>query len=96
MKLTRDDLLTYGMAAAAAFVAYKFATRSASDFGKDIGGGIVGAVSGVIKGGYEAMPEAIKPDSQKNIIYRGVNGIGSTITGDKKFTLGGWIYDVTH
>ncbi|MEN0037459.1 MAG: hypothetical protein AAGC78_10330 [Cellvibrio sp.] len=38
----------------------------------------------------------INPASDQNVFYKGVNGIGSAITGDKDFTLGGWIYDITH
>jgi len=40
--------------------------------------------------------DSVNPASPENLAYRGVNGIGSTITGDEAFTLGGWIYDITH
>lgn len=39
---------------------------------------------------------ALDVTSQNNVIYTGVNGIGSAVSGDENFTLGGWIYDITH
>lgn len=38
----------------------------------------------------------VNPASRDNVVYRGVNGIGGAISGEKDWTLGGWIYDVTH
>lgn len=58
--------------------------------------GVVSGASGVIAGAYEAVPESVKPSSENNIIYKGLGGIGATISGDKNWTLGGWIYDITH
>ncbi|MBB1073647.1 hypothetical protein HUU62_04390 [Rhodoferax sp. 4810] len=48
--------------------------------------------------------QAVNPVSPENIFYTGVNAIGGTLAGpsspgtnaDGSWTLGGWIYDVTH
>lgn len=40
--------------------------------------------------------EAFNPASEKNIVNRGVTAAGKAVTGDKYFTLGGWLYDITH
>ena len=39
---------------------------------------------------------AVNPTNNENIFYTGVNGVGTALTGDKNFSLGGWIYDATH
>ena len=39
---------------------------------------------------------AIDPTSSENIFYSGVNSVGSTLTGDEDFSLGGWIYEVAN
>lgn len=44
--------------------------------------------------GEKAPINAVNPASDQNVIYKGVNSVGSYITGDKDFTLGGWIYGV--
>lgn len=44
----------------------------------------------------DKTPDAVKPTSDQNMIYQGVNKVGEKLTGDKGFSLGGWIYDVTH
>lgn len=43
-----------------------------------------------------AVGQAVDPTSDKNLAYRGTNAIGEALTGDKDFTLGGWLYDITH
>lgn len=43
-----------------------------------------------------AAGNAVNPTSDQNLAYRGVNAVGSAISGDEHWTLGGWIYDVTH
>ena len=40
--------------------------------------------------------EAVNPNSQENLINRGVSAIGQTITGKPYWSLGGAIYDATH
>lgn len=41
---------------------------------------------------------ALNPASRENVIYRGVNQVGGAITGqgEEGFSLGSWIYDITH
>lgn len=95
-----EKLIFYGgLIGAGVFVLY-VATRGVKGAVSDITGGIVSgavdAVGGAIYGAYNALPQTVRPESDKNIVYQGINGIGSTVTGDKDFTLGGWIYDVTH
>lgn len=40
--------------------------------------------------------ETLNPASDKNIVNAGVTQAGAAITGDKDWTLGGWVYDLTH
>lgn len=40
--------------------------------------------------------DAITPTNPDNIFYSGVNHIGSSLTGQKDFNLGVWLYDITH
>jgi len=52
----------------------------------------------------DAAGRAINPTSPDNLAYRGVNAIGAAVTdpdgpgrnADGSWTLGGWLYDVTH
>ena len=55
----------------------------------------LGAVAFVI---YEIHKNAalFNPTSDKNLAYTGVNNVGSSITGDPNWSLGGWVYDITH
>lgn len=39
---------------------------------------------------------AVNPGSANNLAYRGVNSIGSAVTGDQSWNLGGAIYDWFH
>lgn len=43
-----------------------------------------------------AVGEAVNPVSPNNLAYKGVTAMGTVFTGNKDFTLGGWIYDLTH
>ncbi|HEX5129607.1 MAG TPA: hypothetical protein VFV90_07670 [Usitatibacter sp.] len=40
--------------------------------------------------------ELVTPTSDKNLVYQGANAVGQSITGDSSFTVGGWLYDLTH
>ncbi len=40
--------------------------------------------------------EAIAPTNPDNVFYGGVNALGRALSGDPAWTLGGWLYDVTH
>jgi len=42
------------------------------------------------------VAEAINPVNPDNIFNEGVNSVGSAISGDDDWSLGGWIYDITH
>lgn len=44
----------------------------------------------------DAVADAVNPNSAGNLIYQGTNAVGRTVTGDSSFSLGGWLYDVTH
>ncbi len=39
---------------------------------------------------------AVNPADEGNLINRGVNAIGRSVSGNGSWTLGGWIYDFTH
>jgi archaellum component FlaG (FlaF/FlaG flagellin family) len=41
-------------------------------------------------------PNQINPNSDQNLIYTGVNAAGEAVTGQKGWTLGGWLHDITH
>lgn len=56
----------------------------------------LGAGVDAIKDAAEATIPYINPADTHNVIYSGVNGIGGAVSGDSNWTLGGWIYDVTH
>lgn len=38
----------------------------------------------------------LNPASRENVAYQGVNAVGSELSGDDSWTLGGWFYDLTH
>ena len=40
--------------------------------------------------------QAVNPTSDQNVAYKSVNAVGASITGQKDFNLGSWLYDVTH
>lgn len=82
---------------AAALVLLYLRLNGAAKTGEQIGGGAVDLVGGVIRGAVNALPEEIRPTSDQNLIYRGVNAIGGAVSGEgSAWTLGGWIYDITH
>jgi len=43
-----------------------------------------------------AAVDKVNPASPDNFIYSGVNAVGASVTGDKGFSLGSWIYDKLH
>lgn len=103
--------LLYGALLGVGLLAFSVYRKGVSGTASDLAGGIVkgvaGAVGGVVGGvvsaagdvvadGYDALPNAIKPSSDKNVAYQATNKIGAAITGDKNFTFGGWLYDITH
>lgn len=36
------------------------------------------------------------PVSDKNLVYQGVSAVGQAATGSKDWSLGTWLYDITH
>lgn len=40
--------------------------------------------------------DGVNPVSPDNFINRGVNSIGRAVSNDQSWTLGGWLYDITH
>jgi len=81
---------TYLLLATGAGVAYLavLSARAAASAASSAGNAAVDAVYGGLN--------AINPVNQENIFYSGVNAVGTKLTGDNAFTLGGWIYDITH
>ena len=62
-------------------------------------GAVVYAVFKIKGAGTEAakaVGTAVNPADPQNIVNRGVTAIGTAVTGDSGWTLGGWIYDITH
>lgn len=103
--------ILYGVLIAGGFLAISIYRKGVGGTASDLAGGVVkgviGAATGVVGGvvsatgdiiadGYNSIPNAIKPSSPDNIANQATNKIGAALTGDKNFTLGGWIYDVTH
>lgn len=43
-----------------------------------------------------AIVEAVNPVSPDNVINQGVEAIGTAVSGEQGWTLGGWLYDITH
>jgi hypothetical protein len=42
------------------------------------------------------VTEDLNPASDQNLINRTFDSVTQTVTGNPNFTLGGWIYDITH
>lgn len=40
--------------------------------------------------------DKVNPANPDNVVNQAVTGIGKTVTGNENWTLGGWIYDMTH
>ncbi len=62
--------------------------------GWDVVGLIPGAGSGLVA--IKDAATAVNPMNPDNVINGGFNRITQWMTGDENFTLGGWLYDVTH
>lgn len=47
--------------------------------------------------GIKAAAPKIDPTSDQNLVYDNViGGVGRAVSGDQSWSLGGWLYDVTH
>lgn len=44
----------------------------------------------------KAAAQSVDPTSTENLVYKGVNHVGAAVSGDQSFSLGSWLYDVTH
>ena len=44
----------------------------------------------------QAAANAVNPLNHDNIFAGAVNGAGAAVSGDPNWSLGGWLYDVTH
>ena len=63
-----------------------------------------GAVASATEAASKALSQAVdsvvagvNPASQSNYVYTGINNLGGSLTGQgSNFTVGGWLYDVTH
>lgn len=103
----KDDLIVKLAAVAGGVLLLGWlANRAAGAVGNAAGalGNMAGAAWGSAAQGLSAAGDFVgtqaattfNPASDQNFVYRGVNGMGSSLTGDQHFTLGGWLYDVTH
>lgn len=44
----------------------------------------------------KAVGTAINPADSENLVNKGVSAVGKAVSGNEGWSLGGWIYDVTH
>lgn len=66
----------------------------------------LGVAAGVVVLGYlagrkagdtvSAVGTGLNPASPDNYAYRGVNSVGAALTGQESFSLGSYLYDLTH
>lgn len=55
-----------------------------------------------VSSGLQALPTVaeitplINPASNQNLVYQGVNAVGGAVAGRSDWSLGSWVYDVTH
>lgn len=83
LELTATAVLAVAGLAVAGYVGWR-ATRAAGDLASAVSDGVSDAA------------QAVNPLNPDNIIYSGVNKVGGAIAGSDDWSLGGWIYDVTH
>jgi len=83
MSIKTDVLIVGGVALALLGIAW-YAKKKLTD----TGGALVDTVA-------EAVPY-VNPADSRNVVYGGVNAVGAAVTGDSSFSLGSWIYDMTH
>lgn len=44
----------------------------------------------------QAVGQAFNPASDQNLAYKGVNAVGSELSGDDNFSFGVWLWEITH
>lgn len=97
MAISRQQMMIGGGIAAAMLAAYVLTRKGvAQGTGQAIGGAAVDLVGGVLRGVNDALPEAVRPTSDQNIFFRASNLPGQIVTGDPSWSIGGWVYDITH
>lgn len=103
MRMTKEveKLALYGVLIGGGLALLYVAQRGIGGTARDVTAGILGGVfdaaGGVITGAYEAIPQPIKPSSDKNIVYQGANKIVQALPGSSNDeTLGTWLYSITH
>lgn len=75
-----DLLVKIGIGAGLLVIAYVLLKKA---------GGTAAAVA-------DKVGAAINPASPENIVNQGVTSAGRAISGNDSWTLGGWLYDITH
>lgn len=80
----RGDLIAVGVAGVVLLAAGWYAKKK-----------VGAAADAVVQGAVKALPY-VNPADPRNLVYSGVSAVGSTISGDSSWTLGGWFYDITH
>ena len=80
-KLLNTDAAKWAAVAAVAAVALYFIGRK---------------VAGALPGAAATVGNAINPVNPDNIFAGGVNAVGGALSGSSDWSLGSWIYDVTH
>lgn len=63
---------------------------------KKISGAAGAAVGSVVETVSEVASTSLNPASDQNLIYRGINAVGGAAAGSDSWSLGSWIYDLTH
>lgn len=53
-------------------------------------------VAGAVADNAATIGNAVNPVSDRNIFYRGTNAVGGALSGSADWSLGSWLYDVTH
>ncbi len=56
----------------------------------------VRALAGKASEAAAAVGNAVNPASDQNLANRAVTATGRVLTGDQSFSLGSWLYDLTH
>lgn len=69
----------------------------AGSMAQNVVGGAAEMVGDAISGAIEGLEPKVNPASDQNFIYHDIIGaIGRSASNDQDWSLGGWIYDVTH
>jgi hypothetical protein len=69
----------------------------------DAAGAVYDGVATAVGDAYDWTAETVKetvpyvnPADSRNVVYGSIGAVGGAISGDKNWSLGGWIYDITH